>query len=120
MLGPGPATLAVGAFVVLLVGSWLFNRVRGGSADERRSRKRHRKAQEREPPVDIGDVETVAIREFTDHHSGERRAVGKVEGFVVFVEDVPDGCEPTDVIRIKILSFNRGQTSATATYLEAA
>ncbi len=118
MLGPGPATLAVGSFVALLVGSWLFNRVRG-SADERRSRKRHQKAQQREPPVDIGDVETVAIREFTDHHSGERRAVGKIEEFVVFVEDVPNSSETTDVIRIKILSFNRGHTSATATYLES-
>jgi len=119
MLGPGPATLAVGAFVVLLIGSWLFTRVRGGSADERQSRKRHQEAQQREPPVDIGDVETVAIREFTDHHSGERQAVGKIEGFVVFVEDVPESCGPTDVIRIKILSFNRGHTSATATYLES-
>jgi len=43
----------------------------------------------RDPPVEIGDVETVAISEFTDHHSGERQAVGKIEGFVVFVEDVP-------------------------------
>ncbi|MFD1563760.1 TRAM domain-containing protein [Haloarchaeobius amylolyticus] len=120
MLGPGPATLAVGAFITILVGSWLFTRVRGGSAEEGRSRKRHREAQQREPPVDIGDVETVAIREFTDHHSGERRAVGKIEGFVVFVEDVPTDCEVTDVIRIKILSFNRGHTSATATYLESA
>jgi len=120
MFGPGTVTLAVGAFVALLVGSWLLNRVRGGSAEERRSRKRHQQAQQREPPVDIGDVETVAIREFTDHHSGERRAVGKIEGFVVFVEDVPNDCEVTDAIRIKILSFNRGHTSATATYLESA
>ncbi|RZV08459.1 putative RNA-binding protein with TRAM domain [Natrinema hispanicum] len=120
MLGPGPETLAVGAFVALLIGSWLFTRVRGGSAGERQSRKRHQEAQQREPPVDIGDVETVAIREFTDHHSGERRAVGKIEGFVIFVEDVPDSCAVTDVIRVKILSFNRGHTSATATYLESA
>ncbi|SER73259.1 RNA-binding protein [Natrinema salaciae] len=116
----GPAVLGGGALVVLVIGSWLFRRVRGGSAAERQSRNRHREAQEREPPVDIGDVETIAIREFTDHHSGERRAVGKVEGFVVFVEDVPDRCETTDVIRVKILSFNRGETSATATFLEHA
>ena len=119
MLGPGPATLAVGALVVVLIGSWLFSRLRGGTTEKRRSRERHREAQQREPPVDIGDVETVAIREFTDHHSGERQAVGKIEGFVVFVEDVPDSCETTDVIRIKVLSFNRGHTSATATYLES-
>ncbi|WP_049901241.1 TRAM domain-containing protein [Natrinema sp. J7-1] len=114
----GPAVAGGGVLVALVLVSWLFKRVRGGSADEQQSRARHRAAQERPPPVDIGDVEEVAIREFSDHHSGERRAVGKVEGFVVFVEDVPDACEVTDVIRIKILSYNRGHTSATATHLE--
>lgn len=112
------AVLGIGLLVCLLIGSWMVKRIRGGSAGERRSRDRHRAAQKRDPPVEIGDVETVAISEFTDHHSGERRAVGKIEGFVVFVEDVPDSCEPTDVIRIKVLSFNRGYTSATATCLE--
>ncbi|OLZ41784.1 RNA-binding protein [Natrinema saccharevitans] len=118
----GPAVLGVGLLVTFVIGTWLFRRIRGRgrSASARRSRKRHEEAQDRDPPVDMGDVETVAIREFTDHHSGERQAVGKVEGFVVFVEDVPDDCEPTDAIRIKILSFNRGHTSATATYLERA
>ncbi|MBZ6496208.1 RNA-binding protein [Natrinema longum] len=114
----GQVALAGGVVLALVIASVLFKRIRGGSADQRRSRKRHREAQEREPPIDIGDVEEVAIREFTDHHSGERRAVGKIEGFVVFVEDIPDHCEPTDVLRIKVLSFNRGQTSATATCLE--
>jgi predicted RNA-binding protein with TRAM domain len=117
----GQTALVVGTLVLLLVASWLFRRLRGDrSRDRRRSRDRHEAAREREPPVDIGDVETVAIREFTEHHSGERHAVGKIEGFVVFVEDVPGDCEPTDVIRIKILSFNRGHTSATATFLETA
>ena len=118
----GSAVLGVGLLVCLLIGSWAVRRIRRGSrsADERRSRNRHEAAQKRDPPVEIGDVETVAIREFTDHHSGERRAVAKIEGFVVFVEDVPDDCELTDAIRIKILSFNRGHTSATATYLESA
>ncbi|QCS43558.1 TRAM domain-containing protein [Natrinema versiforme] len=114
----GPAVLGGSAIVALVIGSWLFKRFRGRSADERRSWERHTDAQERDPPVDIGDVEETAIREFSDHHSGERRAVCKIEGFVVFVEDVPDDCDPTDVIRIKILSFNRGHTSATATHLE--
>ena len=116
----GPAELGGGILAVLVIGTWLFSRIRGRgrSASERRSRKRHEEAQKRTPPVDIGDVREVAIRELTDHHSGKRRAVGKIEGFVVFVENVPDRCEATDVIRIKILSFNRGHTSATATYLE--
>ncbi|SEW03021.1 TRAM domain-containing protein [Natrinema salifodinae] len=116
----GPVVLGFVLLVAVGLGSWLFRRRRGRSRSdaERRSRERHEAAQNREPPVDIGDVVDVGIHEFTDHHSGERRAVGKVEGFVVFVEDIPDDCEPTDVIRIKILSFNRGHTSATATYLE--
>ncbi|QLG50958.1 TRAM domain-containing protein [Natrinema halophilum] len=118
----GPVVLGAGGLLVLVIGSVLFKRARGRnrSAGERRSKDRHEAAQKREPPVDIGDTVTVAISEFTDHHSGERRAVGKVEGFVVFVEDVPDDCEVTDPIRISILSFNRGHTSATARYLEAA
>ncbi|WP_222919893.1 RNA-binding protein [Natrinema sp. SYSU A 869] len=114
----GPTVVGGGVLVALVLVLWLFKRVRGGSADEQQSRKRHREAQKRDPPVDIGDIETVAIREFTDHHTGERQAVTKVEGFVIFVEDVPDSCEPTDTIRAKVLSFNRGHTSATATYLE--
>lgn len=52
--------------------------------------------------------------EFTDHHSGARVAVGKVEGFVLFTEEVPDGVEVGDVIRAEVLSFNRGRTSADA------
>ncbi|WP_254528759.1 TRAM domain-containing protein [Natrinema gelatinilyticum] len=117
-----PTMIGASGLVILLVGSLLFKRVRGRnrSADERRSRERHEAAQERDPPVDIGDTVTVAIREFSDHHSGERRAVGKVEGFVIFIEDIPDECEVTDVIRVAILSFNRGHTSATARFLEAA
>lgn len=115
----GPAVLGSAVVVALVIGSWLFKRFRGRSADERQSRERHAEAQERDPPVDIGDIEESAIREFSDHHSGEQRAVCKIEGFVVFVEDVPNDCEPTDVIRLKILSFNRGHTSATATYLES-
>ncbi|WP_408959377.1 TRAM domain-containing protein [Natrinema sp. 74] len=116
-----PAILGGGGLVALALGAMLFRRLRGraGSVSERRSRERHEAAQKREPPVDIGDTVTVAISEFTDHHSGERRAVGKVEGFVVFIEDVPEDCEVTDAIRISILSFNRGHTSATARFLES-
>ncbi|WP_254522710.1 TRAM domain-containing protein [Natrinema caseinilyticum] len=118
----GPAMIGAGGLAVLVVGSLLFKRVRGRnrSADERRSLERHEAAQKRDPPVDIGDTVTVAVHEFSDHHSGERRAVGKVEGFVIFIEDVPDECEVADVIRVTILSFNRGHTSATARYLETA
>ncbi|MWV41366.1 RNA-binding protein [Natrialba sp. INN-245] len=118
----GAASLILGAIVTVVFGSWLIRRFRGGSrsADERESWDHHRKAQEREPPVEVGDVHESAVYEFSDHHSGERNAVCKVEGFVVFVEDLPPGIEATDVIRFKVLSFNRGHTSATATYVERA
>ena len=115
-------SLAIGVVLVIVVLAWMVRRVRGGStstmsAEERESYDRHRQAQQREPPVDIGDERTAAIEEFSTHHSGARRAVCKVEGFVVFVEDVPDGLDATDVITLKILSFNRGHTSARATFV---
>ncbi len=115
----GPTSLALGAIVIVLFGSWLIRRFRGGgtSSDRQQSAKSHREAQNRDPPVDVGDERTVGIEEFTVHHSGERQAVTKVEGFVVFVEDVPSDAEVADVIEIKILSFNRGHTSATGAYL---
>lgn len=111
------AALALAALTVLVVGSWLVKRFRGPSSDQQKSAQSHREAQEREPPVDIGDERTVGVEEFTEHHSGEHQAVTKVEGFVVFVEDVPSDVDVADAIEIKILSFNRGHTSATGTYL---
>ncbi|RKD95779.1 TRAM domain-containing protein [Halopiger aswanensis] len=120
MLGLVAAVLVL--VVALVVATWLLPRVVGGlrSTDRLKSWRRHREAQEREPPVDIGDVEAVAVHEFTEHHSGDRHAVCKIEGFVVFVEDVPSSVAAGDVIEIKILSFNRGHTSATARFLETA
>ncbi|WP_049922663.1 RNA-binding protein [Halopiger djelfimassiliensis] len=115
------ASVLFGTMVAVVFGSWAIKRYRGArSADRRESFERHRAAQQRDPPVDIGDVEAVGIHEFTEHHTGERQAVCKIEGFVVFVEDVPAHLEEGDVIRLKLLSFNRGRTSATATFLETA
>ncbi|WP_436347367.1 TRAM domain-containing protein [Natronorubrum sp. FCH18a] len=118
----GVTSLALGLIVIVLFGSWLIRRFRGGSrsAAQRESYERHRDAQQREPPVDIGDVRTVAIQEFTEHHSGERQAVCKIEGFVVFVEDLPADLDVGDVLEIKVLSFNRGHTSATASFVDRA
>ncbi|MCU4740678.1 RNA-binding protein [Halobacteria archaeon AArc-m2/3/4] len=123
-------SLVIGITVGIVVLSWLVRRAvgrsrsRSGSRElteaERESFERHRDAQGREPPVELGDVREIGVQEFTRHHSGERRALGKVEGFVIFVEDVPDDVEVADVIRVKVLSFNRGHTSATATFLERA
>jgi predicted RNA-binding protein with TRAM domain len=104
---------AAGALVVLLGGVLVL---RGGSSDARESKRAHEEAQEREPPVELGETYEFGVTEFTDHHSGERVAVGKVEGFVLFTEDVPDSCSKGDVIRAKVLSFNKGRTSADATY----
>lgn len=110
---------AIGAVAALVVGVVAIRRIRRWwrvRRDVRRSRTRHERAQDREPPVSIGEEYTVGVREFSHHHSGERHAVAKIEGFVVFVTDVPGDVEPADAIRISILSFNRGKTSATATF----
>ncbi len=118
MIGTG--SLVLGLLTLVLFTSWLLKRIfgSGSSGDKQESWERHKEAQGREPPVEIGDVREVAIEEFTTHHSGDRQAVCKVEGFVIFVEDLPGGLAETDVIRAKVLSFNRGHTSATATFLD--
>jgi predicted RNA-binding protein with TRAM domain len=87
-----------------------------GSSDRAESKRAHEQAQKREPPVELGETYEFGITEFSDHHSGERVAVGKVEGFVLFTEDVPKSVSEGDVIRAKVLSFNKGKTSADASY----
>jgi len=104
------------AVAVVLLGIVVLWRRR--SSDARASKRAHEQAQEREPPVDIGETYEFGVTEFTDHHSGERVAVGKVEGFVVFTEDVPGSVSEGDVIRAKVLSFNRGETSADASFVD--
>ena len=111
------AALVALGIVLALTGLVVRRTRRWRSSDVRTSRRRHRQAQSRTPPVDVGDIERLGVQEFTTHHSGERQAVGKVEGFVIFVEGVPADVEVADVLRVKVLSFNRGHTSATATYL---
>ncbi|SIR73318.1 TRAM domain-containing protein [Natronorubrum thiooxidans] len=116
----GVTSLLLGILVIVLFGSWLLKRFRGGtrSPAAQASYERHKEAQQREPPVELGDVRQVAIQEFTEHHSGEQQALCKIEGFVVFVEALPASLDVGDVIEIKVLSFNRGHTSATATFLD--
>jgi predicted RNA-binding protein with TRAM domain len=110
--------LGIGAGVVLvlavLVVTW-----RRRTADARASRRAHEAAREREPPVAIGETYELGVTEFTEHHSGDRVAVGRVQGFVVFTEDVPASVSVGDAIRVRVMSFNRGETSADATYLES-
>jgi predicted RNA-binding protein with TRAM domain len=110
-LAAGGAALAVG-----LALAFAITRRSGSSA----SKRAHEAAQEREPPVELGETYKFGVSEFTDHHSGDRVAVGKVEGFVLFTEDVPSSVSAGDVIRAKVLSFNRGHTSADARFVEHA
>lgn len=88
------------------------------SGDARQSRKAHEAAQNREPPVSIGETYEFGVTEFTDHHSGEKIAVGKVEGFVIFTEDIPSSVDVGDVIRARVMSFNEGKTSADAVFVD--
>jgi len=110
-LAAGGVALAVG-----LVLAFAITRRSESSA----SKRAHEAAQEREPPVELGETYEFGITEFSDHHSGNRVAVGKVEGFVLFTEDVPSSVSAGDVIRAKVLSFNRGHTSADARFVERA
>jgi predicted RNA-binding protein with TRAM domain len=114
--------IIVGAVVViaLIVLLALVRRLRGASDDARASKRAHEAAQEREPPVEIGEVYEFGVTELTDHHSGAEVAVGKVEGFVVFTKDIPRDLTKGDVIRAKVLSFNEGRTSADATFVTKA
>jgi predicted RNA-binding protein with TRAM domain len=107
--------LAGGTGVAVLLLLTLLLR-RRGTADSRASKRAHDAAQKREPPVEIGGTYEFGITEFTDHHTGDRVAVGKVEGFVIFTEDVPKSCAKGDAIRATVTSFNRGHTSADATF----
>lgn len=108
---------AVAGVAVLVVLGLGVRRLRGPSADAKRSKRAHERAQGRDPPVEIGGTYEFGVTELTDHHSGEEVAVGKVEGFVLFTEDIPGSVGKGDVIRAKVLSFNQGGTSADATFV---
>ncbi|SNZ17181.1 Predicted RNA-binding protein, contains TRAM domain [Natronoarchaeum philippinense] len=110
--------LGAGLVVVALLVAALAWRVRSLRSTAAASKRAHEAAQEREPPVDKGEVIEVGVEELTEHHSGRTDALVKVEGFVVFVTDVPDDVEPADMLRAKVLSFNRDGTSASAKLLE--
>ncbi|GAB7091685.1 TRAM domain-containing protein [Halorubrum luteum] len=112
------AYVAVGVVAVFVALVAVVRRVRGSSADARESKRAHEAAQNRDPPVNIGETYELGVIELTDHHSGSEVAVGKVEGFVVFTEGIPDAIGEGDVIRARVLSFNTGRTSADATFVE--
>ena len=107
--------VAAGAGAVVVVLAVLVG-WRRRSSGEAASKRAHNEAQQRDAPVDMGGTYQFGVTEFTDHHSGERVAVGKVEGFVLFTEDVPSSVSKGDVIRATVTSFNRNGTSADAIY----
>ena len=108
-----------GVVVVLVVYlSYRIGKARGIKQGQRAaSHEAHEQATEREPPVDIGDGVSLAVKEFREHHSGDRAAVCKKEGFVVFVDDVPDSVDVGDVIDAEIVDFGRDRNSAEAQYV---
>ncbi|WP_435114968.1 hypothetical protein [Halolamina sp. C58] len=120
MVSPTPMLIAGGVAVAVIA---VYAAYRKGRADgiERaqrdQSRQAHDAATEREPPVDVGDRVSLGIKEFNSHHSGERVAVCKKEGFVIFVDDVPDGAAVGDVIDAEIVDFGRDRNSAEAQYV---
>jgi len=118
------SSFVIGIVVLIVFVAGIARRLRSGSAptateaEREQSAARHREATRREPPVDLGEQRRVAIDDFSEHHTGDRHAVCKVEGFVVFVEGIPADLAEGDVISVEIRSFNRGHTSATAAFLE--
>lgn len=82
-----------------------------------KSRKAHHEATNRTPPVHLSETVRVAVEELEVHHSGTNRAMCRKEGFVIFVKDCPNQLSEGDVIDAKITSYNRGKTSADATFV---
>jgi predicted RNA-binding protein with TRAM domain len=117
--------LVVGGVVMTTVAAALVgyrkgktNGIRTGKelGQRQASRAAHEDATEREPPVDIGDSVSLGVTEFKAHHTGSQVAVCKKQGFVIFVEGVPDGVDVGDVLEAEVTSFGRGRSSAEATY----
>lgn len=112
--------LLAGAVVGVVLAVYLSYRIgiaKGVKEGQRaESHEAHEQATEREPPVDIGDSVSLAVKEFREHHSGDRAAVCKKEGFVIFVDGVPEGVDVGDVIDAEIVDFGRDRNSAEAQY----
>ncbi|MFW5949006.1 MAG: hypothetical protein ACOCSD_05355 [Halolamina sp.] len=121
MVSPTPTFVAVGAAAVVLIGYSVYRKGKADGAEQAQrtqSRQAHDAATERAPPVDIGDRVSLGIKEFKTHHTGEQVAVCKQEGFVIFVEGVPDRADVGDVIEATIVSFGQENTSAQAEYVD--
>lgn len=84
--------------------------------DIHKSIKAHKKAKDRNAPVEIGDYITAGIEDFSNHYTGETDPVIKYEGFVIFAKKSPDDLDLGDKITVKITSFNEGD-SATSIFV---
>ncbi|QKY19830.1 hypothetical protein B4589_005330 [Halolamina sp. CBA1230] len=121
MVTPTPMLVAGGVAVAAIA---VYAAYQKGKADgvakaqREQSQQAHEEATEREPPVDVGDRVSVGIKEFKTHHSGEEVAVCKKQGFVIFVNDVPDSADVGDVIDAEVVSFGEERTSAQAEYVD--
>ncbi|GAB7092962.1 hypothetical protein JCM30237_01140 [Halolamina litorea] len=123
MVTPSPLVIAAVAAIVSVAA---YGGYRKGKADgvvvgkqraeRQESREAHEDAMEREPPVSVGDSVSLGVKEFKSHHSGERVAVCKQEGFVIFVEGVPESVDVGDVIDAEIVDFGHERNSAEAQY----
>ncbi|MFW5934568.1 MAG: hypothetical protein ACOCQL_01815 [Halolamina sp.] len=120
MVTPTPMVVVAGVALAALVVYVAYRKGRADGIEQAQraaSQEAHQDATDREPPIDVGDRVTLGIKEFNAHHSGERIAVCKQEGFVVFVDGVPDGADVGDVIDAEVVSFGRDRNSAEAEYV---
>lgn len=76
----------------------------------------HKKAQDRDVPVEIGDVITGGIEDISRHHSGSSDPIVRYEGFVIIVKKSPIDLSIGDIITVKITSFN-GDNSANSVFV---
>jgi len=77
----------------------------------------HKRATNRRPPVELGEVRDLGVEEIMTHHSGSQTARGKIEGFQVFVREVPSSVRSLDIIQVKITSYGSGRTSAEGRFI---
>lgn len=87
------------------------------AAEREASKEAHDEATERAPPVDIGDRVSLGVKEFKQHHSGDQVAVCKKEGFVIFVDGVPESADVGDVVDVEVVSFGPDRNSAEGSYV---
>ncbi len=112
----GALSTVVAAYGGYRIGKWRGVAAGRTAAEREASREAHEDATDRAPPVDVGDNVSLGVKEFKTYHSGEQVAVCKKEGFVVFVESVPEHLSAGDVIEAEVTSFGRDRNSAEATY----